>query len=324
LIEACIPIVSEEIEVIRVDRFTSRLDIVLGLPRSKSLREALEALYPKLIQHGCYPLARRDDRGLVLHLFQAERHSSRLALNIALAIATLTTVLLSGMALSQAGEEFNARGFAWSPLAYLLGLLTPLLAHELGHWSVMRVYRTPASLPYLIPAPPIQLGFLGTFGAVINLRWLPPSASSLTLMAIMGPLVGYIVALPLAIYGLRSSIATSTPPEGTVPLPLVPLSLLLLVLTLDIPSGYTLIFSPLAFASYVVFFVTFLNLVPIAMLDGGHIIRGVGGARLHSLISKAFILSLLVASILFPQLLLFAVVALAIYILSGGRHPGSS
>ncbi len=85
-----------------------------------------------------------------------------------------------------------------------------------------------------------------------------------------------------------------------------------------------IIFSPLAFASYVVFFVTFLNLVPVAMLDGGHIVRGVAGARAHLLVSRLFIATLIILSILFPQLILFAILALILYFMTGGRHPGPS
>jgi membrane-associated protease RseP (regulator of RpoE activity) len=325
LIEICRSIVSQEFEILRVDEYTgSRIDLTLGLPRGRGLREALETLYPKLTTYGCYPLVKRSERGLILHLFIRMEAPSRLLTNIALALATLVTVFLSGLALSPSGDQVSLDGFAWSPLAYLLGLLAPLLAHELGHWSVMRAYKTPSSLPYLIPAPPLQLGFLGTFGAVINLKWLPPTANSLTLMAIMGPLVGYVVALPLAIYGLSNSLVTTEIPEGSIPLPMIPVSVILLAMAIRVPEGHMIIFSPLAFASYVVFFVTFLNLVPVAMLDGGHIVRGVAGARAHLLVSRLFIVTLIILSILFPQLILFAILALILYFMTGGRHPGPS
>ncbi len=325
MIEICRSIVREEFEILSVNEHSSsRADIILGMPRRGGLREAFENLYPRLTTHGCYPLVRRSENGLVLHIFAGGDTHGRILLNVVLALATLITVFLSGLALSTAGDQFKVGGFAWSPTAYLIGLLTPLIMHELGHWSVMRMYRTPASLPYLIPAPPLQLGFLGTFGAVINLRWLPPSASSLTLMAIMGPLVGYIIALPLAIYGLHSSLITAEAPEGTITLPLIPVSLLILAMTIDVPSGYYIIFSPLAFASYVVFFVTFLNLIPIAMLDGGHVIRGVAGTQAHLFISRLFIVTLALLSFIYPQLFLFAILALVLYLMTGGRHPGPS
>ncbi len=325
MIEVCKSIVMEELEVLGVQEHSGyRVDLILGMPKRRGLREALETLYPKLTMYGCYPLVRRSERGLLLHIFIRGEESSRLIFNIALALVTLITVFISGIALSTAGDHFNIGGFAWKPEAYLVGLLIPLIAHELGHWSIMRLYKTPSSLPYLIPAPPLQLGFLGTFGAVINLKWLPPSASSLTLMAVMGPLVGYVVALPLAIYGLHSSYITAEAPEGTITLPVTPASLLLLAMTMEIPSGYYIIFSPLAFASYVVFFVTFLNLIPVAMLDGGHIVRGIAGITAHVLVSRLFIIALITLSVFYPQLLLFAVLALILYFMTGGRHPGPS
>ncbi|MFN4045735.1 MAG: site-2 protease family protein, partial [Acidilobaceae archaeon] len=206
-------------------------------------------------------------------------------------------------------------------------LLVPLLIHELGHWTVMRAYRTPSSLPYLIPAPPLQLGFLGTFGAVINLRWLPPSSEALSVMAVAGPLAGYIIAVPLAIYGIGESVVVSEEALAGVqiiPLNVVPVSMILLgqLSPRALNPSDVLLLSPLAFASYVVFLVTFLNLMPIAMLDGGHIIRGIVGSKAHAFTSRALIVTLIVLALVNPMFLMFALIAIFIYFVSGGRHPG--
>lgn len=311
----CRTVVHELFEVIAESYGEERAEFLIGLPRSGGMKESLERLYATVAPMGCNPALFRDERGLVIFLAH-RREGGNVAVNVGLALLTVLTVFLSGMALSQ-----PERGPAWSPIAYVVGLLLPLILHEFGHWIVMRIYRTPASLPYLIPAPPLQLGFLGTFGAVINLRWLPPSSRALSLMAIAGPLAGFLAALPLAIYGIENSARVQELPEGTISLNFVPMMFLVLYGALKGGDGYLLL-SSLAFSSYVVFFVTFLNLLPIAMLDGGHVVRGVAGPWAHHAASRALLISLLVLSLLNPNFLLYAIIALLIYVTSGGRHPG--
>ncbi|MDM7275909.1 MAG: site-2 protease family protein [Thermoprotei archaeon] len=324
--ELCKLAVYEEFEVLSESVYGSRAEIVLGMPkRFSSVDEALTRIYPRVVEGGCYPLLRRDERGLVLHLFP-KSGDSKIAWNIALALVTLVTVFVSGLSFG-APPTGKAPGFSWSPAAYMVGLLVPLMIHELGHWIVMRAYRTPSSLPYLIPAPPLQLGFLGTFGAVINLRWLPPSSEALSLMAIAGPLAGYVIAVPLAVYGIGESVVVSEEAlvgVQVIPLNVVPVSMILVgqLLPRALNPSDILLLSPLAFASYVVFLVTFLNLMPIAMLDGGHIVRGIVGSKAHSLISRALIATLIMLALVNPVFLMFALIAIFIYFVSGGRHPG--
>ncbi|BAN90067.1 site-2 protease family protein [Aeropyrum camini] len=320
----CVEIVSRHFEILEVKRGGGRLAVHLGLPlRGGDLEDVMASLYKDLTASGCYPYFSREELGLVLYIHRPEAGARRRALALALAAATLATVYMSGLALSD-----PSRGLSWSPLAYLVGLLFPLLVHEMGHWIVMRLNRVPASLPYMIPAPPLQLGFLGTFGAVINMRWLPPTLDSLTVMAVMGPLAGFVVAVPLAVVGLQHSLLL--PPQEAaargdlIGIPLMPLVMLLLGGALGLPSDRVVVLSPLAFASYVVFIVTFLNLIPVGMLDGGHIIRGVVGERMHQAISLLVVVASLLASVYMPQLSLFALLALLIYMMTAGRHPGAA
>ncbi len=281
------------------------------------------SLYKELIDRGCKPLLRTTSDGLVLRLVTSREKGSALAKGAVLAAATLAMVYISGEWLANAPGP-RGEGFAWSPWGYLLGLLVPLIIHELGHWSIMRLYRVPSSIPYLIPAPPLQLGFLGTLGAVINLRWLPPTPGSLALMAVMGPLAGFLAVIPFAIIGMKASILTepSALAGGAAQLQVVP-ALFLALADIYAPHGDGLILlSPLAYASYIVLLVTFLNLMPVAMLDGGHIVRSAVGEATHRAISQATILVLLAASTIYPAFFMFALLAMLIYFLSRGRHPG--
>lgn len=293
---------------------------VLSPPRPLPWSTALNLAYRGLVRLKCYPrLVKRRD-GIFLLIVRKGERGSRLLTGMLLAAVTLFTVYLSGIALT--GVPHGKGGFAWSPLGYLTALLIPLVLHELGHWMTLRRYSTPASIPYLLPAPPLQLGFLGTFGAVINLRWLPPSDRALALSAIAGPLAGFIVALPFAIIGLKESVVLPAAAAGGV-IPLVPLVFLLLPAPEAGPHE-VVILSPMAFASFVVFFVTFLNLIPVASLDGGHIVRAVLGPRGHMTISYAATLALILASMKWHMLTLFALLALVMLYMNRNGHPGSA
>jgi DNA-binding protein HU-beta len=67
----------------------------------------------------------------------------------------------------------------------VLGLMSILLAHEMGHYLACRIYGVNSTLPFFIPAPwaPIgpgmawmPLSFIGTFGAVIRIKAPFPTA----------------------------------------------------------------------------------------------------------------------------------------------------
>ena len=294
---------------------------VIGPPRPMPWSTVLKLVYKRLVSIGCYPRIVKTERGVSLVIIRRRDKGSRHLLGLGLALLTLLSVYLSGEAL--VGGVSGGSGFAWSPVGYLVALLIPLLLHELGHWSVLRRYSTPASIPYLLPAPPLQLGFLGTFGAVINLRWLPPTDRALALSAIMGPLTGFVAALPFAYIGVKNSVILPASAAGAG-IPLVPLIMLLMPLPRGVGPHEAVILSPVGFAAFVVFFVTFLNLIPVASLDGGHIIRAILGFRWHKAISYAATAILLAASIRWPMLSLFSALALAFLYLGRKGHPGSA
>jgi hypothetical protein len=82
-----------------------------------------------------------------------------------------------------------------------------------------------------------------------------------------------IVALPITLIGV--AISTVQPaPEGEAFLRLgdsLLFSFLARVLHPDIPHGYDLFLHPMAFAGWIGFLITSMNLIPIGQLDGGHI-----------------------------------------------------
>ncbi len=83
-------------------------------------------------------------------------------------------------------------------LACLLGILT---AHELGHYVYCVRRGVFATLPFFIPAPTL----IGTLGAFIRIKSPIRSRADLFDIGIAGPIAGFVVAVPVLIFGLLAS-----------------------------------------------------------------------------------------------------------------------
>jgi hypothetical protein len=161
-------------------------------------------------------------------------------------------------------------------LQFSLPTLGILLSHELGHWFACRRHRLDATPPLFLPAP---IG-LGTFGAFIRIRSLVRNKRVLLDVGVSGPLAGFVALVPVLAAGVAWSTPTPLPaaPAGNVGLLLYRPgeSLLLAGLTHlahgPLPAGWVLNPHPFLLAGWVGLFATMLNLLPLAQLDGGHIL----------------------------------------------------
>ncbi|WP_394325279.1 site-2 protease family protein [Thermococcus peptonophilus] len=77
----------------------------------------------------------------------------------------------------------------------------------------------------------------------------------------------------------------------------------------------------MAIAGWVGILVTFLNLIPVAQLDGGHILRAFISEKAHKMITYAVALLLVGMSYLWSGWLIWAI--LIIFIGSAGNPPGA-
>ena len=165
-------------------------------------------------------------------------------------------------------------------LAYMAAIMAILAAHEMGHFLQAVRYRMPVDWPLFLPMP---VSPLGTLGAVILLRGRQANRKELFDVGLTGPLAGLLLALPLACIGIRS--ANAAPYEAGGVFFGDPLAFRLLVAWLrpDVASASQLIShaNPLVMASWVGFFVTGLNMLPIGQLDGGHVTYALFGKRAH-------------------------------------------
>ena len=196
---------------------------------------------------------------------------------------------------------------AWAPsvllrafprgMAFSLPLMAILLTHEMGHYLTARRYDLSVSPPFFIPGLPAPLG-IGTFGAFIRLRTIVNDRRQLLDVGAAGPIAGFVVALVVLWYGLAHSQPWYNAPgyDTTVPFGMVmpwgdgdqPLGDSLvtwLIRHLTHPSTAVRL-GPIAVAGWFGMFVTMLNLLPMAQLDGGHIVYA-AAPRLHQRIARA-------------------------------------
>lgn len=165
------------------------------------------------------------------------------------------------------------RGGLW----YSLSILAILGAHELGHYYACRYYRVDCTPPFFMPF----LSLTGTLGAFIRIRGAIRTKPVLFDIGVAGPIAGFVVAVPLMVWGLAMSRVVKLPPNF-VGLELGEPLLFQLVARMiwgPIPDGFSLNLHPMAFAAWFGLLATALNLFPIGQLDGGHISYSVFGRR---------------------------------------------
>jgi len=174
--------------------------------------------------------------------------------------------------------------------SFALALMAILLAHELGHYFACKHHGIRASYPYFIPAPTL----IGTLGAFILMRSPIRSRRALFDVGASGPLVGFLVAIPILLYGIaHSHVAPQTISAGDSMVFGLPLAIRMLIrIFFSGADPSTVLLHPVARAAWVGLFATSLNLLPAGQLDGGHILRSIS-PRLHKYVGYIVPLALL-------------------------------
>ncbi len=266
-------------------------------------KEAFLRLTQQLESLKLIPVLRGKDEKIVLRVIpKPSTKPSRAIINIALFLATLGTVFLSGYL-----QSLDIAG----ALMFTGAIVAILGSHEMGHKLIADKHAVEATYPYFIPGlPPI-----GTFGAVIQQKSLPPNRDALFDLGFTGPLTGFLVALVITLIGVQLStlVPLSEVAEGAqfIPVPL----LFQFIVQLFPPSGTgnVIMLHPVAFAGWVGMIITMLNLVPVGMFDGGHVARSLVGKRAHRIISYLGIILLII--IWYPM-------ALIAFFFAFSQHPG--
>ncbi len=289
---------------------------VLIYPSHKETMKQFRMLWKELKNYEYLPTLSDEKGEYIIRIIPfPQQKGFSIWVNIILLIATLISTILVGA--SNYGGYFNQ--YWLSPSSILGGTLffaIPLMAilglHELGHYFAAKRNGVRASLPFFIPAPTM----VGTLGAFISIREPIPDRKALLEIGASGPIVGFIVAIPIAIFGnYLGTIMHPVIQDSTMRMVIYP-PLIYNIINIFVPE--TSYMFPMAFAAWVGFVVTAINLLPIGQLDGGHIARALLGNK-SKYLSYSFFVFLLIIGLFYIGWLIFALFVLIL----GLNHPPS-
>ena len=202
-------------------------------------------------------------------------------------------------------------------IIYTISLLGILGVHELGHMVAAKIHRLKTTWPLFMPGLPYISGIgmitLPTFGAVIQSKGLTINRQILFDVAIAGPIAGLVIAIIVSLYGaytapiLDIEVVEHLYEEGQkfrFGEPLFFKGALALFDKGGFPGNDTIL-TPVLWASWIGFFLTFLNLMPAWQLDGGHIARTVFGPKWHRYTTYGSIIVLLIIGLEFVAIIFY-------------------
>jgi membrane-associated protease RseP (regulator of RpoE activity) len=240
--------------------------------------------------------------------------------NLVLFLLTIASVFFVGALRT---IEVPGHGALWgldyrAGLLLVAGLVSILLAHEMGHYLACRYYGVDATLPFFIPFPLPGFSLVGTLGAFIRIRAPIPNRRALFDIGVLGPLAGFAVCLPVLWLGIREAVVRSVDPESGGLFLGEPLLFKWVAYLVHgpLPDTMTLSLGSLGLAAWFGLLVTALNLMPIGQLDGGHVTYALlrGQAARISRIGSWVCVALIYFG---PNWILWAVLVR----LLGRRHP---
>jgi membrane-associated protease RseP (regulator of RpoE activity) len=283
------------------------------LKETQETKQAFLRLLKNLETINMIAVLRKMDKRIVLRVVPKPAvKPSNIYVNWMLFLLTVLTTFVAGYLISSSIMNPVIGG-----ATFTVALLAVLSTHEMGHKLTANKKGIEATQPYFIPGPPP----FGTFGAVIMQKSLPPNRDALFDVGADGPIAGFVIAMIISIFGLMLLVPVSRVPNASyLPVPLVwhILEQVLRGLNLMPTAGQNqdLAVHPLAFAGWVGIIVAMLNLLPAAMLDGGHVARSIAGEKLRLVLTGLSIV------FLFLEGSGFWLMAILVLFMAAYKHPG--
>lgn len=319
--EQVISIVSSIFDVRDINITLEKMDFEIA---DADFKQKFVALAQKLESIGVVCLLKRSEGRLLIQVNRIPTRSSRFKfLSGAMIQRILFSVVVAFVMIDGYYRTLgvNSVVFIGDPfdfaVLYTFSLIGILGVHEAGHLVAARIHRIHTSWPYFIPGIPIFA--IPTFGAMIQSRGLTINRDILFDIAIAGPIAGLVIAIIVSFYGAYTSpvldeFLASSLPEGS--LQQMNDSILMQVALSAYGKGGSdvqVIMSPILFAAWLGFLITFLNLLPAWQLDGGHMARALFGQRIHRFATYGSVALLFALQYHFMALLI---------LLFSARNPG--
>jgi membrane-associated protease RseP (regulator of RpoE activity) len=272
-----------------------------GIPtfviRSEPAKLKFESLVNEMSEKDLVPTLRPEKDDLLIRVFPAPKlKPTRPLINLALFVATIATVFVTGFVLWEGSvlqrEVLMPNSGQYVQVSlFVLSLLAIVGLHEIGHKIACEIHKMDSTMPYFIPGFPPT----GTFGAVISLRSPPRNRDALFDLGMSGPMVAFVSLLIVTVLSIQTAYLV---PIGDAILwnrlklaqpaswPEYPLLFdLLTPIVRPSPKGFVLLFTQIEFAAWIGSLISYLNLLPIWQLDGGHMSRALLGTKGHKLTS---------------------------------------
>ena len=186
-----------------------------------AFRDELKAADPEAI-----PFVRREGGEDILFVASRPPVAQRkLTLHAVLFFLTVVTTVTAGAIYWHGYNDadkawdwsvmWSPTHLAWGFLTFALPLLLILGVHETAHYVAARRHGLRATLPFFLPVPPMLMP-IGTLGAFISLKDPLPDRKALFDVGASGPIAGFLVALPVIIFGawLTGFVAEPLPDIG--------------------------------------------------------------------------------------------------------------
>ncbi len=296
--EKVVSIVSSAFDVTRIER---SLDAIRFAIREDDIKSKFAVLSQKLYAIDMIAVARRRGGDIEITVNRARSKGSRRFFSSpwvprALFVVVVAFVMINGYYRTiDANSIVNIGNPLEVAVVFTLGLLGILGVHELGHMAMLKYHRIKTTWPYFIPGIPI--GGIPTFGAVIfQSKGLTINREILFDVAIAGPIAGLVITIIVAFAGAYAA-------------PIIPADTAERLYNDGILTGWDLgepllmkaalaafgkgaggaevLMTPLLFAAWFGFLITFLNMLPAWQLDGGHMARTMLGQKWHRIATYA-------------------------------------
>jgi len=249
------------------------------------VKESFVRLVHRFKEHRLLPLLRKRAGQLVIYVLpMPPPRRTRKITPIILFAVTFATIFLSGYFGSGLWISLFGGDIFTEATMFTVALISIVGLHELGHKTAARRSGIQATPPYFIPGPPLPFGF-GTLGAVIMQKEPPINRDQLFDLGFSGPVTGFAVTIVVSIIAILTarvvdvSVTEQLAQQGALFLSPPVIWGVLASLLRPLPEGVMPLTPPIGIAAWVGFLITFLNLLPVWQLDGGHVTRALFGEK---------------------------------------------